>query len=547
VQLKNLSWQAQKLYIRRNRMFKQESIKRGSAVTLVLNLFGKGLGFLSTIFVSIYFGANHYTDIYYFLLSFTFLLSTLIVSPQNNVLVPFFLETKEKKGEKEAWALINHVFSNTVIASIVVSILFFVSFVSVIATCSNFSVREIQSSSSMIVFFAPVIFGMLVVENLRIIIQANQHFTIPALATLINNVLLLAAIIFFGKHIGIISMSLALMISYVIQVAIMYFFLKKHVKLFRFQVSFVNADVKQFYKNSLPVFLSQVFGTVSIFFYDYVSTKFPSGTLTGISYAQRLFSLPDIIIFTPVIAVLAPFFAQEAAQRNFKGLLDRFYKYNQMIWLVAVPISVLMIFNSYDIINLLYSSKKFGEAALVITSNSLRVFSIGLIAIPFVAIYTRLFFALQKNKLLSISSVVIGSLSIILTLFLEKRIGYLSISISRTLSLIIFSFVFGIVASIYVVPGFKAKQILLPLAKYVFIALLAWGMVHYIYEGIFHLANTSIDNIFLKGFVIAGKAIAFSILYGILLFFLLRDEYISRTIMKTKKMILNGAGSKVLG
>ncbi|MBK6634358.1 MAG: hypothetical protein IPG38_08605 [Chitinophagaceae bacterium] len=84
-------------------MLKTESYKKGVVVSTMLNILVKGIGFINTLIIAFYFGANAGTDIYFFVLSITVLVTTGMLNGIDSIiLIPQAMKLREREGEEKS-------------------------------------------------------------------------------------------------------------------------------------------------------------------------------------------------------------------------------------------------------------------------------------------------------------------------------------------------------------------------------------------------------------------------------------------------------------
>jgi len=417
-------------------MIQNESIQRGSIITSFYNIIGKMLNFISLFLISYYFGANRTTDIYYLVLSFVILISALLVSQQSTVFLPIFVRTRAEKGEAAAWKFANTLITYTLTAALLFSLVFFVFSVQIVKAISKFTYEEIYNLKSIIMLFSPIITLYILCEFFRVIIQSYRQFAFPAKTMLLNGICNVLIMVFFHAFLGVLCLVVSLIISYTFQIIVMIWYIRKYSPYVK--ISFVPApETREFFSLGLPVFIAQIFGSSSIFFYDYMATMFDGGTLTAINFAQKIYNLPNDMIITPLANVSAPFLTEYAVLGDYSVLAKEYIKYNNMLWFILIPVSVIFISYSQDISKLLFLRGELKEHSISIVSSALKYYSINIFGLSFIAISTKLLYSIQKTYSTSIMSICIGILSMIVTYIITINIGYIGIPLSRTFSVIV--------------------------------------------------------------------------------------------------------------
>ena len=500
---------------------KKESIKRGSIVTSILNIIARSLGFISVFLVSYYFGANATTDLYYYLTSFTALFSILFICLQPTVLMPLFIKTKIQLGEDRAWLFINSIFTYTLITISLFGFIFFIFSDVLLLKYSHFTLKEINTSSYLIILFAPIIILTVISEFFRSLIQTHHQFTFPSVILLLSNVFMIFALVLGAKKIGVLSMTISVLVSLIFQCIVMIFYIKKAAPKFGISFKYVT-ELKEFLILSFPVLIAQIFASISMFYYDYTSTLFTAGTLTAISFSQKIFSLPNDMVVTPMSNVISPLFSEHNALNNQKKLANDFIKFNGIIWFFVIPVSIFFIIFSTPIIELLFFRGNFSKESVATASLSLRIFSASLFGLSFVSIYTRVLYSIQKTKLISMLAILISILSVFSTYFLSRYIGFLGIPLTRTLSVLILSVVPGVFFLKKYLAYFSIKKFIFSFFKISISAIIAIIVSYLLYYTLF--SKLTIDNLTLTLILKLSASLIIYILIYVLISLILKTE-----------------------
>jgi putative peptidoglycan lipid II flippase len=453
-------------------MIKRESLRKGSFTTSLLNVLGRAIGFFSVFLISYLFGAGHDTDIFYFLLSFTALITTLLTNLFSSVFLPLFIKIREQEDNQKAWQFLNSLFGYTIVFALSLGVVYFLWAVKIVGRFSNFDTNTLLISKEMLRFFAPVITLMILVEFLKTIIQSQYQFTLPALSVLFNSIINILLLITLGKVFGVTIMAVSVVLSYVLQFVFLLHYIKKHES--RFTVGFrYSTHHSQFFKLSTPIIVTQLFSVSSMFYYDYSATMFTAGTLTSIAIAQKIFSLPTDMVISPMSNVVAPLFSESSARNDFDAFNRNFLRYNNMIWLIIIPVSCFLVFFSDRIVELLFVRGKFTLEDAKVSGITLKFLSIGLFAYSFHAIATRAFFAKQKTLWLSVVSLAVSVITVLLTFFFVRKLGYIGIAITRTISVVLLSMGSSLILLNSYLSGFKFSNLFLSFFKIVVGSILA--------------------------------------------------------------------------
>lgn len=495
-------------------MIKKESVRKASLVTSLLNIAGRIIGFFSVFLISYFFGATNHTDVYYFALSFVTLIAAFFTSIQSAIMLPQFIRISEKCGEEDAWKFLNGLFAYTVIFTLAGTIIFAFFSQRIFLNVSQFPANVLSETKAIVLLFAPVIFFMILSDFLKNVIQAHSQFTFPSLMILFGNSIMTLMLLMFGKKMGVLTMVISVLLSFFLQTLSLYIYIVRRQKLFKwsFKTSKHHLD---FFKLSLPILATQILGSFSMFYYDYSATFFAGGVLTAIAFAQKIFSLPNDMVITPVVNVVTPGFSEYYAKGNTEKLCADYLKYNNQLWFFIIPLSAFMIGLAGPIIEVFYGRGNFDENNISISALSLQMFTIGLFGLSYNAIATRVFFAMQKTLWVSVFSFVINILSVLITHIFVKKAGYLGIPLSRSFSVVFLSVSSGIVLSTIYLKSFRVKDILIPLIKMLVASALAIIIIRFCFDNVVRLF---VQNTFVTA-LLAGL---FFIVFAITFYFFCR-------------------------
>jgi len=191
---------------------------------------------------------------------------------------------------------------------------------------------------------------------------------------------------------------------------------------------------------------------------------YSKGTLTAITYAGRISSLPADLLFMPIATVLAPFFSDHHAKKEKDLILNKYIDTVRFLWFLLIPISTILICYSHEFIEILYQRGNFSKESTMICSNALRCYAVSIFGLAFVAVNSRLLISMGKTFVPSISAVFISGVSILITQACSNKFGYIGIPLSRTISVIGLSMIIGLFLSKKYLIGFKTNKLIVPLA-----------------------------------------------------------------------------------
>jgi putative peptidoglycan lipid II flippase len=198
-------------------LFNAESYKKGTFISIIINILGKGIQFINIFLVSYLFGATKATDLYYYLLNFiTVVIAGFISGIDISVLIPEAMRLRELVGERQSKAFINkYLYIYCLLGLLSFSAVFFFP-VTILSYVSQFQVSFLSQNIMQIMWAAVLMIFLLACNLLSTVLASYKFFSIPSLMAFFNNFLSLVFLIAFHKKIGITGALMGMTIGYIL-------------------------------------------------------------------------------------------------------------------------------------------------------------------------------------------------------------------------------------------------------------------------------------------------------------------------------------------
>jgi putative peptidoglycan lipid II flippase len=390
----------------------RRSFARNTAIFSVLTGLSRIAGLLREVLAAKYFGLggpiNAFTIAFYIP---NVVRSLFADSALSAAFVPVFTELLEAKRRREAFRLASTLFMVMLAALGAITALFILcaGFIVPIFTGDKFDAHldSLAVGLSRVMFPIVLILGL---NGLTVgILQAYDHFTIPALSPLIWNVVIMIFLVFsrplFHGDAQMYAYALGILVATVVQ-----FFMALPVLRtvgFHFEWSFDYRDprVRQVFMLMLPVTLGLGLINFNVFangvLGSYVSTDAPR----AIDNAFRVYMLPQGMFSVAIATVLFPQLSRLAARRDMAGLRHSVDNGLRLIFLMLLPATAATLVLSEPITRLVFQRGAFTAQDTELVATALFWFSFSL---PFSGVnllLTRTFFSLQRPWLVTYLSV----------------------------------------------------------------------------------------------------------------------------------------------
>jgi putative peptidoglycan lipid II flippase len=128
-----------------------------------------------------------------------------------------------------------------------------------------------------------------------------------------------------------------------------------------------------------------------------LASQLSAGAVSTLTYAMRLFTVPSNFLAAPLAVVMYPQFANEALRDKHGDLSGQVSRIFRAVLFIFLPITVWTILNALPITRLLFERGQFQLSSSLITSEVLRLYSIGILPLAAGGILLRCFYAIEDT------------------------------------------------------------------------------------------------------------------------------------------------------
>jgi putative peptidoglycan lipid II flippase len=400
-------------------------ILRNTAIFSIATGLSRIAGLLREMVAAAYYGTTVQASAFTLAFQVPNLLRALVADAAlSAAFVPVFTELLEQGRRKEAYRLAGSLFGLILAVLGVITVVFFVAapLLMPLFTGSTFSEADdmLTAGLSQVMFPIVVILGLngLVVG----ILNAHDHFSVPAIAPLVWNVVIIAALVglqgvFDGRE-EIYAYAVGILVGTVVQFAMVLPVLRQVGFPLSINLRWRDPRIAQVLKLMLPVTIGLGVINISLVINSVLGTLVSEGATRAIDAAFRIYMLPQGMFSVAVATVLFPHLSRLAARRDLPGLRRWSGDGMRLIFLILMPCAAATAALAEPITRLVFERGTFGPEATEQTAEALLWFSFSL---PFSGanlLLTRTFFSLQRpwtpTRLAAVSLVVNTAVSLAL-------------------------------------------------------------------------------------------------------------------------------------
>ncbi|MBU1195287.1 MAG: murein biosynthesis integral membrane protein MurJ [Proteobacteria bacterium] len=266
---------------------------------------------------------------------------------------------------------------------------------------------------------------------------SHEKFFIPALAPLIYNIFIIAGGLFLGPFIGMEGFAWGVLVGAVTgNFALQLIGTCKLNIQYSPVINFTHPDLIRYTKLTLPLMLGLTMTFSTELQFKFFGSFLPPGSIAAINYALRITFL-IVGLFGQAVGVASyPFMAKLAGSGRLDELNQLLNQTLKYIFLV-IPVSVLFIVLSHEIVLILFQRWEFDAQATRITRGILPFFMIGAFAFSAQTIVSRGYYAMQNTLFPTLVVSLCVILSVPLTYFLMLSLGARGVALGLSVSAII--------------------------------------------------------------------------------------------------------------
>jgi len=450
-------------------------------------LFSRILGLVRLQVIAYIFGYSAATDAFW--LGFTipnFFRLLLAEGALSTAFIPVFSEWLTKRGEEETKKLVNNILNLLVLfllGVIGVGILFAPRYVPYLAI----GFRQVSSQIGLTVRLTQLMFPFLFFISLAALVMAflncKGHFAAPAFAPLFFSLSVILFAFLLAPKYGIYSLAIGVVVGGAMQLLIQVPLLLGKGFRYRPILSFNHPGVHKIAKLIGPAVLGGITLQVNIIINRVFASTLTSGSISALLYAMRLIQFPLGIFAIALSTAIFPRLSSLAADNKVKELRETVSLGVRVVLLVLIPSSLGLILIGRSLISLLFEHGAFVFRDTLMTSQALFYYSLGLLAMGEVMVFTRAFYSLQDVLTPVKVSLVVLVLNILLNFLLISPLKHSGLALATSLSMI-----FNVIILFFLLrrrlKRLEGKKILFSLIKVSFITIIMGTVIYLLLKSI---------------------------------------------------------------
>jgi putative peptidoglycan lipid II flippase len=346
----------------------------------------------------------------------------------------------EKERRRDAWQV---AFTITVTATAVLSVvtilgmIFAPPVVKVVAPGFSDNPEIVDLTVYLMRIMFPTVIIMGVAAICTGILNSYDHFTIPALAPIVWNLVIIVAVVTFWAGYGVKALAWSFLVGCVIELGMMIPGVWKRrwrgegPSIYRLDLR--SPEVRRIGVLIGPVILSLGVINFNSFIDTVVATLISEPAPAIIDKAFRLFLLPQGLFAVAIGTVLFPALSRHAAAQRMKEFRDYLSLGLRQIFFMTLPFAALFAVLALPTVRLIYEHGKVTPEDSELVAYALTFFAVGMAFVSINTLLNRAFYSIQKPWLPLTVGAINLALNAGLDLLLYKPLGVGGITLSTSL------------------------------------------------------------------------------------------------------------------
>ena len=366
-------------------------------------LLSRVTGLIRESLIASAFGATGLTDAFVVAFRIPNLLRRLFAEGAfSQAFVPILAETRKGGDEERTRSLIDHTASALAVILLgvtVVGVLLSPQIVTLTAPGFIGDAKRYDLTVEMLRVTFPYILFIALTGFAGAILNTWGRFSIPAFTPVLLNLSFIGCILWLRPYFdpGIRVLAWAVMIGGAAQLCLQWSALRRVNLLPRFRLDWSDPGVRRILRQMAPALLGVSVAQISLVLNTIIASILSEGSITWLSYADRLMEFPTGMLGVALGTILLPSLSRAAKEPdgNFSELLDWGLR---LTFLLALPAALGLAILATPLVATLYHYGKFGAADVAATQSALMAYACGLVGLILVKVLAPGFYARQDIR-----------------------------------------------------------------------------------------------------------------------------------------------------
>ncbi len=379
----------------------QRQVARAAALVMAAFAVSRLLGLVRQVVFGAYFGTGAEMDAYVAAVRIPDAIFLVVAGGAlGSAFIPLFTGRLARQQTEAAWRLGSAIITILTVALVPISLICVLTapwLIRVVVAPALPAAVQIRTVALMrVMLISPTIFG---ISGIAMgILNAHQHFLLPALAPIVYNVGLIGGAIWGGlTPAGAMGPAVGMVVGAAAHLMVQVPGLVRYGAAFRPTLGLSDPGVREVGLLIMPRMLAMGAAQVNVIVINNLASRLGPGAISSLNYAYLMMMLPQGVFAQAVGTAAFPTFSQQAALGRTEELARTLTNALRTLIALTVPASVGMVLLGEPLVALMFQRGAFDAAATRVVAATLAYFAVGLVGHSALEVLGRAFYALHDT------------------------------------------------------------------------------------------------------------------------------------------------------
>jgi putative peptidoglycan lipid II flippase len=420
-----------------------KSLVKSTSVVISMTMISRVFGFIRDMVTAAVFGAGASFDAFSIAFRIPNLMRRLFAEGSfSQAFVPVLSEYQKKKSHEETERFINAM-SGTLGATLLLVTIIGVVFAPFIIHLFAPGFESKGDRYDLAVTMLRITFPYLMLISLTAfsgaILNTYSRFWVAAFTPVLLNISMISAALWFAPHLAtpIVALAWGVFAAGVAQLLFQWPFLSNLKLIPRPRISFRDPGVRRVLKLMVPALFGVSVGQINLLVDSMFASLLIVGSISWLYYSDRLMEFPLGVFGVAISTVILPHLSRHHAEQSHESFSLTIDWAIRAVLLVGLPAAVVLALLSGPMLSTLFQHGIFNGHSVIMASQSLSAFAVGIAPFMLVKILASGFYARQDMRTPVKIGVVAMLSNIMLNVALIYPLKHMGIALATSLSAIV--------------------------------------------------------------------------------------------------------------
>ncbi|MCI2253103.1 murein biosynthesis integral membrane protein MurJ [Domibacillus sp. PGB-M46] len=409
-------------------------MKKTAILIMLITILSKLLGLLRDVILSYFYGASSISDAYLIALTIPGVIFSFVGVAITTGYIPMYSKILKDSGEEKGLEYTNNIINLMLFLStfiVIFSLVFTDNIVSFFASGFQGETLTIASIFTKFTIIGVYFTGLVYVFSGYL--QLKDNYIVPVLIGIPLNLIFIFSII-LSSQTNLFILAIGTTIAYLFQFLILLPSIIKTRYKYKFYVNVKDENFKNMIYIVLPVILGTSVNQINILIDRTLASQLVVGGISALNYADKLNLFVQGIVVTSIVSMTFPLMSKMFVNDDREAFKRTISQSIIIVSLLVVPAIFGFMLFSKQIVSFLFGRGEFDSRAILLTSEALFFYSIGMIGFGLHQVLSKAFYAMQDTKTPVVNATIGLVLNIILNLVLSRFLGIGGLALATSIS-----------------------------------------------------------------------------------------------------------------